>query len=458
MKSFSLIVIVVTVIFSTLTLAQQTVTLTVDKAVALALDKNTSVIQARNTVDAQQAASLAAIGALLPSLNISGSLNQYQNWSPITSGTRVLQDGTVITSVQGGYSRSFSDGAGLSSTFTIFNGFANTGNISRTKANSDASIYTLDRTQQSTIIQTHSLFLNVDRTYELLKVNEDNLKGSKEQLARIVESNKVGSLALADVYRQQVQVGTDEFNLIQAQANYEKAKVNLIAFLGIDFNTEYKFDFTGIPTDIDTTTFATVNAQYSDFNSLAASAMTKRPDYLASVENLNSADASVTVARASYYPSINITGSYGYNSPQLERIMLNQFTDYRGLTFGLTASLPIFNGFSTQNQIEQAEVGRKNANEQVRQNERQVRVDIRTALLDLEAAEKQVTVSQATVISAQMDKQIAEEKYNLGAGTLLDLLTATANYTTALSNKVNAVTGYILAQKQLEYVVGTIAK
>lgn len=456
MKSFSLVITIVAVILSPLALAQQTVTLTVDKAVALALDKNTSVIQARNTVDAQQAATTAAVGALLPSLDLSASISQYQNWSPVTSGTRTLPDGTVITNVQGGYSRSYSDGASISSTFTVFNGFANTANVSRAKANSNASIYSLDRTQQGTIIQTHSLYLNVDRTYELLKVNEDNLKRSKEQLARIVESNKVGSVALADVYRQQVQVGTDELNLIQAQANFEKAKVDLVAFLGIDFNTEYKFDFTGIPTDIDTTTFASVNAQYSDFNALTVSAMSKRPDYLASVENLNGADAGVTVARANYYPSISIRGAYGYGGPQLEQIMVNQFTDYRGLSFQLIASLPIFNGFSTQSQIEQAQVGRQNANEQVLQNERQVRVDIRKALLDLEAAEKQVTVSQTTVISAQMDRQIAEEKYNLGAGTLLDLLVATANYTTSVSNKVNAVTGYILAQKQVEYVTGTI--
>jgi outer membrane protein TolC len=57
-----------------------------------------------------------------------------------------------------------------------------------------------------------------------------------------------------------------------------------------------------------------------------------------------------------------------------------------------------------------------------------------------------------------MDRKIAEEKYNLGAGTLLDLLVATANYTTALSNKVNAVVGYLLSKKQAEYALGTLSK
>ncbi|MBU2471322.1 MAG: TolC family protein, partial [Bacteroidetes bacterium] len=83
--------------------------------------------------------------------------------------------------------------------------------------------------------------------------------------------------------------------------------------------------------------------------------------------------------------------------------------------------------------------------------------DIQKARLDLEAVEKQVKVTQASVFSAEMDRKIAEEKYNLGAGTLLDLLIANANYTNAQSNKVNAVIGYLLAKKQMEFVLGTIS-
>jgi outer membrane protein len=108
--------------------------------------------------------------------------------------------------------------------------------------------------------------------------------------------------------------------------------------------------------------------------------------------------------------------------------------------------------------VDQAQAQQKNAAEGLRQSERQVTVDIRKALLDLESAEKQVGVTQTSVESADMDRKIAEEKYNLGAGTLLDLLIANANYTTALSNKVNAAIGYLLAKKQVEFAVGTISQ
>ena len=71
---------------------------------------------------------------------------------------------------------------------------------------------------------------------------------------------------------------------------------------------------------------------------------------------------------------------------------------------------------------------------------------------------KQVMVTQTSVKSAEMDRKIAEEKYNLGAGTLLDLLIASANYTNAQSNKVNAIVGYMLSKKQTEFALGTITK
>ena len=416
--------------------ARQQVTLTLEKAVDLSLEKNISVIQARNTVEGQQSSVQAAYGGLLPSVDASGGYSHSTEWIAPLSGTG-----------SEGYS------AGLSGQVVLFNGFANTSNVSRAKASASAAEYTLNRTQQNTIYQTHQLFLNVVRTYQLLKVNEDNVKRSQRQLERISESNKVGAVALADVYRQQVQVGTDELSLIQAQNDYEKSKVDLIAYLGVNFDTEYVFDFAGIPTDIDTSEFSGVNGQYSDFNGLVKSAIDARPDYQSAIENVNSTQASVRIAQGGHYPTVSANLDYGYKNTQLSNI-----SDNRSLDFRLGVTFPIFSGFSTQNQIEQAQVQRKNAEEQLMQSRRQISVDVRKALLDLEAAEKQVQVTQTSVISAEEDQKIAEEKYNLGAGTLLDLLVAHANYSTALSNKVNAVINYQLAKKQTEFVIGTISK
>ena len=445
--------IVLTMTCRTASPGQDSKTITLQSAIDMAVEHNISVIQARNSVEASQSARQAAVGAMLPSLDLSGSFSRSQTWSTQEAGVVFYQGIPISVGGGTGFRASNSFSSGISSQVVLFNGFANSSNVSRAQSAAASSDYNLSRTEQAAIYQTHQLYLGVVQTFQLLKVNEDNLKSGERQLERIVESNKVGAVAVADVYRQKVQVGSDELALIQAQSNHEKAKADLIAFLGIDFNQEYKFDFTGIPDSIDTTEFAQLNARYANFDELCKSAIEKRPDYLAAVENLNTADASVTMARAGYLPTVSLNGSYGYNNTELSNL-----TDNRNLYFGFNINLPIFSGFSTQNQVEQAQVQKRNANEQVKQDLRQVRVDVRKALLDLESSEKQVSVTQSSVVSAEMDRKIAEEKYNLGAGTLLDLLVATANYTTALSNKVNAVVGYLLSKKQAEYALGTLSK
>ena len=433
--------------------AQPAKTLTLETAVDLALSKNLSVIQAQNSYEASQSSATAAQGGLFPTLDASAGVSRNQSWRNTPGGTTVVNGIPITYPAGNSFSASNNFSAGISSRLTIFNGFANTSNVSRANANETASKLTLSRTEQSTVYQTHQLYLNVVRNWQLLKVSEENLKRSTRQLERITESNKVGAVALADVYRQQVQSGSDELALIQAQNNFEKAKADLVAYLGVEFEGNYAVDVSGIPDAIDTTEFASLNATYADYDALVKTGVERRPDYLATAENVNAADASVTIARAGHLPSVSASGSFGFSNEELSGL-----TDNRGLNLSLNVSLPIFNGFSTSNQVEQAQVSRRNADENLKQARRQIAVDIRKALLDLESSEKQVMVTQTSVHSAEMDRKIAEEKYNLGAGTLLDLLIANANYTNALSNKVNAVIGYLLSKTQAEYALGTITK
>jgi outer membrane protein len=451
MKSvFSLVVISFLVASSVW--AQQPITLTLDSAVQIALDRNYTVLVNKNSIDRDEAAEEAAFGNFLPTLSFGGGFSRSQSWRS-NAGQYQLINGIPVYTGGTSFQAFNSYTAGLQAGVTFFNGFAHESGLTEAKQTTESATQTYTWTKQSTIFQTHSMFLAVVADAELVKVYQDNLARDQKQLEEIEESMKVGASAISDVYKQRATVENDQYTLINEQNIFETAKANLLSYLGVDLSQTYQIDFTGIPTDIDTTEFEQINKQYSDSPSLVNQAMAVRPDYLSSIAALNSAEEGVSVAKAAYYPTVSGSAEYGYNDPTLSGI-----TNSKSLSLGLTVALPIFNGFQTQTGVQQAEVARDNAEEALKQNERQVNVDIRKALLDLGTAEKEITSSKIGVVSADMDRQIAEEKYHLGSATLLDLVTAQAEYTLAMENKVNAVNAFLLAKKELELAQGNISK
>lgn len=420
-------------------------TLTLQQAIRIGVEQNTSILQTQYNVRASEAAVSAAYGNLLPNVNVSMGWNRNQVDRRFTYIPNVGYLPIPSKSITNSYT------AGASSSLLLFNGFANTAAVSRAAANSLASQYTLERTKQAVVYQVQAAYLNVLRTEQLVRVNAENLTRDSVQLVRSQEANRVGSVAIADVYRWEVQVANDQYNLVQAQNNYAKAKADLLALLSLDVTANYTIFDSSIVIDIDTSEFAATNARYRDFSRLYEEALSNRPDYKGAIESVNAASSSVTIARSGYFPSVSAFVQQGLNS---DIFSITGLTDNRSLFWGLSIQWSLFDRLQTNNQIQSAKASLGIAEEQLAQTQRQIQSDLKKALLDLDAAEKQYVASVKGVQSASLDRKTAEERYILGAGTILDLTTANANYVLALTNKINAAYTYIDAKNKLDFVLG----
>jgi outer membrane protein len=422
--------------------AQEKVVLTLEKAIELAFQNNISVLQANNNVDAASGGLLAAYGSYLPFINASGS------WSRTDNQRVGLQyEGVNIPVTSKSTSNYFQ--TRISAGLTIFDGFQREAKFSKANADMAGSEYNVIRTKQTIRYQIEAAYLNLLRQEQLVKVTEENLKRDQRQLERITESNRVGALSLADVYRQQSQVAADELNVINAQNAYNQDKADLVALIGLDMTKEYQFSDPSISTAIDQSEFNTVKDKYQNSSELVNRALDSRTDYLSAKENYNAARASVTAAWGQYLP--NVSASAGYS---LSNEKFGNLSDNRSISWGINLSWDIFDRFLTNQTVQSSIVTAKNSEETIKQYERSISVEIQKAKMNLESAQKQVEVSQKGVKSASEDSRIAEERYNLGAGTLLDLLTANAGLVNAQANNINAVYFFITAKRNLEYVLG----
>ena len=424
----------------------QTKTLTLDQARQSALERNLNVAQAQNNIQAAQAGVLAATGTYLPTLSASAGWTRSQNDLPPGSYFDRNTNQFITTS---GRTVGNNFNTGLNLNYTIFNGFAREGDYTRASSNSVATEQTAVRTRQSIVFQVESSYLNVLRNEQLVKVTEENLKRDQRQLERITESNRVGALSRADVYRQQSQTAADELALINAQNNFNKAKADLLALIGLDVNEEYTIADPSISLEIAQSELESTSAQYASFRALSQKAIEKRPDYAGATESVHAAEGGVSSARSGYFPTVSAFAGYSMNGSEISKL-----SNQKNTNWGLSLRWNLFDGFGTNYSLQSAQVQRRNAELTLQQTERNINVEVKKALLDLDAARKAYEVSVKGLTSATEDRKIAEERYNLGAGTLLDLLTANAGLVNAQANKVNSVYDYIIAKRNVEYSIG----
>ncbi|HEX2984950.1 MAG TPA: TolC family protein, partial [Ignavibacteriales bacterium] len=258
-------------------------------------------------------------------------------------------------------------------------------------------------------------------------------------------------VTLADVYAQQVEVGTAEVNLINAENNFALLTSNFLDYLGLNVLDSVDLSDPSAESDAQILEGEALLKDFQGLLDLVNEALQTRYDYESSKLRLESAGSGVTIARSGFLPSLSNTASFGTSANKLGGL-----GDSKSYTVGLNLNLSLFNGWSTSYQVQSAKVTEKNQEIAVSEKEREIKIDLKNTYLEFIASNKRLDVSQKKVQAAEENRKIEQEKYNLGAGTLLDLLQVNSRYTSALQENIQYKFEFLTLRSQLEYQLGRL--
>jgi len=185
---------------------------------------------------------------------------------------------------------------------------------------------------------------------------------------------------------------------------------------------------------------------------LIAEADSTRLDLTAAWFSLDASDAGLNRARSSFYPQVDIFGSAGLASNESQYRFGAQ--DNSSLSWGIQGSWDIFDGWRRMQQHRQAVATKRKAEYQVRQTRLEVELQIVNIYSDLIDAVESFDVSSFTVEQSVEDLRLAEERFRVGAGTQLDVITAQVNLATARRDLVDAQVNYAKYLNQMRRAVG----
>lgn len=407
--------------------AAQQVDMTLAEAVRRALEVQPAIVQARGDLRNARAGQRSANGAFMPTIGVGGSSN---NASAARYNTST---GQIVAAPS---NTSFSGSLAVS--LDLFDGLRRFGNRSAAAATLDAADAGLVNQRYQVTAATAQIFFTALADEDLVRVAEAQLQRAKQNLQISLNRFAVGAILRSDTLTATVDLGTAQLTLLQAQGNLATANANLGRQVGVDGPVRAVRD--------------SALAPLPDTTALRAQVLDTSPQIRQAEAQARVARARVRVARAEYWPTLSASYSNGYSGLEAPWTSTQSYVNNWTLRFSVNWTL--FNGFAREGEQVSASVDRDVAEAHAADLRRQLNALFTQQVSALFTASAQIGFADANVAAAAEAHRVQQDRYRLGAGTLLDLLTSETNLTEAQVTQVQARFDYLTARAQLEALVG----
>lgn len=251
------------------------------------------------------------------------------------------------------------------------------------------------------------------------------------------DQQKAGVSPAIDVLRAQVELQNRQQQLIFARNDFAKQKLALGRIIGLPPGQEFSL--------ADKVPYAPLMTQGLEQSLQRAYAA--RPDYQAALSQVRSAELSRRAATAEHFPTLGIEADYG-------DIGVSPFRSNGTYHVAGSVNIPVFQGGRIHGDTLQAEASLRQARDRAENLRGQIDYEVRTSMLDLNAAADQVQVAQSSVALAQQTLTQAQDRFSAGVTDNLEVVQAQEAVASANDSYIASLYAHNLAKVEFAKAIG----
>jgi outer membrane protein len=410
--------------------------LTIENAVKIALDNNFEIKIASNNLKINETNATIGNAGMLPKVTASVvDNNSIQNTS------QIRQDGTS-TSLSNAKNNSLNYGVGLD--WTIFDGMRMFAQLDQLKELQKLGDAELRRTILVKVGQVNSTYYDLVQQQQQLAALDTTIVISKQRLALAQNRFAIGKASKLEVLNAQVDLNTDQVSLLRQKELYANAKILLNQILARDSKIDFKV-INEVKVD---------NALILD--NLLELAKKQNPQLESQIINIRIAELQLKQVKANRYPTVKLNTGYNFAESHSSLGFTSESTA-RGLNYGFSASLNLFDGFAQHRNEKTSKLTIENTKYALEQQNQilstQLATSYQTYLTNLEL----INLEENNEAIAKQNLEITLDKFRIGTITTLEFRTAQLNYVNAKVRYSNAQFEAKLSEIALKELAGNIS-
>ncbi|RZK78411.1 MAG: TolC family protein [Pedobacter sp.] len=332
---------------------------------------------------------------------------------------------------------------GVALGWTIFDGLQMFTNLERLKELEKQGSVNSKATVLSTISSVVNAYYNVSREQQLVVARDSALDVSKLRLRIANNKLEIGRGSKLDVLTATVDYNTDTSAFLQEENLLRNSKVTLNEVMARDLNISFRVD-----------TVFDINSAL-DYGTLAGQMEQLNPDLQNAFINKKLAELDLKLVKGQRYPLIAVNSGYEFQrSASPTGFNIQQRAN--GLTYGLTASMNLFNGFLQRQNERNAKIAINSSELTLNRTKQEIGAQLLRAYQNYKTNLDLLKVENNNVDVAKQSLDITLEKYRLGSIAPLELREAQRNSIDAIARYLEAQYQAKLTEISLKEISGTL--